>query len=263
MSRRSKPRKSGEYVGGRPWPAVCPRCRYCGGEPPKLFYRARGLCNICYKQINNTEELNKYEPLPEVCSDLSLSALNKNPRKWLQKEMGRTHSSQFPEDKIAAEALRIFQLAVSRWYGKDTPPVVEYEKVSIEEVIWGNQHPDPGPMSIEDSIVLRNTSKSKAAAKRRNLALSFWRECGSASHITLKSNYPQLRKPKISCLGDSVTATWGIGNLYLSITTLPEGDSFIVIERESEVLLEEDFKIARLSNILKVAFDFQKVNRRD
>jgi hypothetical protein len=261
MSRRSKPRKSGEYVGGRPWPKVCPKCRYCGGEPPKLFYRARGLCNICYKQINNTEELNKYEPLPEVCSDISLASLHKNPRRWLQKEMGRTHASQFSDKSILEEATRVFQLSVARWYGKETPPAVAYEKESIEDLIWGNQHPDPGPMSIEDAIVLKNASKSKSAAHRRNLALLFWREHGAISHVTLKSKYKDVRKPKISCLGDAVTATWGIGRLYLSVTSMTNGDIFVVLEREQEVLLEEDFRVSRLADILKAAFDFQKVDR--
>ncbi len=261
MSRRSKPRKSGEYVGGRPWPQVCPKCRYCGGTPPKLFYRARGLCNICYKQINNTTELDKYEPLPEVCSDLSLQALNKNPKRWLQKEMGRSHASDFSDEKVASEAMRVFQLAVSRWYGDETPPAVEYQKESIEDLIWGNQHPDPGPMSIEDAIVIRNTTKSKAALHRRNLALSFWRTHGSVAHVTFKSKHPQIRKPKISCMGETVTATWGVGRLYISITALSGGDVFVVVERESQVLLEEDLKISRLPNILKAAFDFQKVDR--
>ncbi len=261
MSRRSKPRKTGEYVGGRPWPKVCPKCRYCGGEPPQLFYRARGLCNICYKQINNTEELNSYEPLPEVCSDLSYDSLSKNPRRWLQKEMGRSHASIFSEKDVRVEALRVFDLAVARWYGKETPPAIQYAKESIEDLIWGNQHADPGPMSIEDAINLKNATKTKTAAKRRNLAMTFWREYGAASHITMRAGYPSLRKPKISCTGESVTATWGVGQLYISITALQHGDVFVVVERESVSLLEEDFKLSNLVRILKSALDFQKVDR--
>ena len=36
-----------------------------------------------------------YEPLPEVCSDISLRAMIKSPRRWLQKEMGRSHAALF------------------------------------------------------------------------------------------------------------------------------------------------------------------------
>jgi hypothetical protein len=260
MSKRSKPRKSGEYVGGRPWPAVCPKCRYCGGEPPKLFYRARGLCNICYKEIKNTEEIDRFEPLPEVCSDLSLKSLTKSPRKWLQKEMGRGHALQFGDDRVAAEAMRIFQLAVSRWYGNETPPVTKYEGSSIEELLWGNQHADPGPMSIEDAVLLRNAKRTKLAAKRKALALSFWREIGSASHSAMRGQVKSLRKPKVECLGDSVTATWGVGSCYVSITSM-RGDVFVTLERESTVVLQEDFRLPSLINILNAALSFQKVDR--
>jgi hypothetical protein len=260
MSKRSKARKSGEYVGGRPWPAVCPKCRYCGGEPPKLFYRARGLCNICYKEIKNTEEIDRFEPLPEVCSDLSLKSLTKSPRKWLQKEMGRGHASQYDDASVPAEAMRIFQLAVSRWYGKETPPVTQYEGSSLEELLWGNQHADPGPMSIEDAVVLRNVSRSKTASKRKAMAISFWREFGSASHSTLRNRLPAIRKPRVECLGNSVTATWGVGSCYISVTSMG-GDVFVTLEREHSLILEEDFKLPALVGILNAALGFQKVDR--
>jgi hypothetical protein len=260
MSKRSKARKSGEYVGGRPWPAVCPKCRYCGGSPPKLFYRARGLCNICYKEIKNTDEIDEYEPLPEVCSDISLRSLQKSPKKWLQKEMGRSHADKYPDDRVLDEAMRVFQLAVSRWYGDETPPVTSYDPVPVEDVIWNNPEADPGPMSIEDAIVLKNATKSKLAVRRRNAALSFWKEVGLAAHSAVRSYNPTIRRPKISCLGDSVTATWGIGTLYLSVTSMA-GDVFVVLEREDRVLLEEDFRPSRIGYILNAASNFQKVDR--
>ncbi len=175
--------------------------------------------------------------------------------------MGKTHASQFSDRNVLDEALRVFQLAVRRWYGDETPPAVAYEKQSIEDLIWGNQHPDPGPMSIEDAIVLKNASKSKTAAHRRNMALIFWREYGAISHVTLKSKFPSLRKPRITCMGGAVTATWGVGAVYLSVTCMRDGDVFVVVEREREVLLEEDFKLVKLLDILKAAFDFQKVDR--
>lgn len=261
MSKRSKPRKTGEYVGGRPWPAVCPSCRHCGGSPPKLFYRARGLCNICYKEVRNTEVIDDYEPLPEVCSDISLRSMLKSPRRWLQKEMGRSHASQFEDGtQVKEEATRVFELAVSRWYGMETPPVIHYEKVSIEEIIWGNQHPDPGPMSIEDAINLKNASKSKIAAKRRNRALIFWKEIGSVAHGVVKTKFPSIRRPRLSCMGDSTTATWGVGQVYLSITSM-RGDTFMVLELEDRILAEEDFQLSKLSNILNTAVKFQKANK--
>jgi hypothetical protein len=260
MSKRSKARKSGEYVGGRPWPAVCPKCRYCGGVPPKLFYRARGLCNICYKEIKNTDEIDEYEPLPEVCSDISLRSLQKNPRKWLQKEMGRSHADGFAEASVAEEAMRIFQLAVSRWYGEETPPVSSYEPVAVEDVIWSNPEADPGPMSIEDAINIKNATKSKAAIKKRNLAIAFRREVGSATHSLIRGTLPSVRKPKISCLGGSATATWGLGKVYVSVTSMGD-DVFIVLEREDCVILEEDFKLSRVPYILNAALNIQKVDR--
>jgi hypothetical protein len=175
--------------------------------------------------------------------------------------MGRSHASIFSEKDVRVEALRVFDLAVARWYGKETPPAIQYAKESIEDLIWGNQHADPGPMSIEDAINLKNATKTKTAAKRRNLAMTFWREYGAASHITMRAGYPSLRKPKISCTGESVTATWGVGQLYISITALQHGDVFVVVERESVSLLEEDFKLSNLVRILKSALDFQKVDR--
>jgi hypothetical protein len=119
-------------------------------------------------------------------------------------------------------------------------------------------------MSIEDAILLKNASKSKHAANKRNMVMSFWKEYGAVAHMTLKSKYTQLRKPRLSCVGSAVTATWGLDKIYLSVTSLVGSDDvFVLLERENEVLLEEDFRVARLAVILKAAFDFQKVDRKD
>jgi hypothetical protein len=115
-------------------------------------------------------------------------------------------------------------------------------------------------MSIEDAVLLRNAKRTKLAAKRKALALSFWREIGSASHSAMRGQVKSLRKPKVECLGDSVTATWGVGSCYVSITSM-RGDVFVTLERESTVVLQEDFRLPSLINILNAALSFQKVDR--
>lgn len=128
---RSKARKHGKYLHGRPWPRACPNCRSCGGGPPELFYNSRGLCNICHKDIRTGDAgaLDAWEHVPSEANDASYNNLLKNPTRWLRKYMSGTYAAPFVEkgaEAVAAEAERIFTSIVDRWYGREASPSVVY-----------------------------------------------------------------------------------------------------------------------------------------
>lgn len=258
MSNRSKARKSGEYVGGRPWPVVCPVCRHCGGGPPQYFYRARGLCNICYKKLRNSPELDQYHALPDCCSDVSYRSLIKNPEKWLQREMGGTHTSRFrTPEAIKAEAQRIFDVAVRRWYGEETPPDKGPWELSYEERAWADTGGDPGPASQADLVNLKNAARARRESEHRRRFLKLWKDLGSKAHAAVGWVTGGARKPKVIGIRGSLTITWGLGATSVSIT-FTKADAFVVVERGWTVIREEDFSLQQFPSLVRWATSFNE-----
>lgn len=148
----SRARKHGLYLGGRPWPRACPRCKHCQGGPPDHYYNSRGLCNICHKNIREgggKGALEEYEQLPLEADDRSLARLYANPGKWLLNYLGGPYSQPFIEQGGSAvlnEALRIFSVIVYRWYGGS---LTEEE---VSRLVQATRPPHAGPSLPEATL---------------------------------------------------------------------------------------------------------------
>lgn len=246
-------------MGGRPWPLVCPQCRRCGGQAPKHFYRSRGLCNICYKKLRTSPKLDQYPSLPECCSDNSYRTLLRDPLRWLQRELGGAHAAQFRSpSEVKAEAQRVFDLAVRRWYGDETPPVTPFVEVPLEVRVWSDDMADPVVASPADTgghqpaDVVRTEKQRK---KRR--AHELWRCAGGKAHAAILDELGAAARPRVVRMALSTTLCWDVGKCMLTLTLMSSGVLYTTLEQGEIVLEETDFNLEDFRKLVRLTRTLQ------
>jgi len=240
LSSRSKPRKHGKYLNGRPWPIACPWCRNCGNGEPTHFYNSRGLCNICHKLIraDGPEALEEWEPLPSEANDKSWRDLGRDPEKWLKKYMTGEYAKPFIARGLQAtqdEAVRLFQSIIDRWYGVEKSPSVVYADTPLEELIWSSS---PAAEAVEPATLGKTAEQVKQDAQRsrrrrsdRRRFYQWWDREGCEQVI--RDSVKQ--RPKIYVEGDTYMVAWErdgwtvgamgeVGMLPSQITVMKEMD---------------------------------------
>lgn len=136
----------------------------CGHGAPTHFYNSRGLCNICHKHIRETggrDALEAWEQLPPEADDRSLAALEKDPRRWLQRYMGGPYAQPFVAAGASAtkrEAKRVFRSVVDRWYGREAVSAITYAPPTpVHEIAWSSSSDGSGD-AVEAPVLTGVTS---------------------------------------------------------------------------------------------------------
>ena len=242
----SQARKHGKYLGGRSWPKVCPTCRMCGLGPPIAYYNARGLCNVCHKDIRETggrEALEEYEQLPSEADDRSLERLYKDPARWLQKYMGGPYTQPFiaaGPSSVMQEATRIFASVVDRWYGREATPSIQYAPdLPTHEVAWSTSASAP---------VTSTHSRGGRVAYRdfhqrlEDELLSFARRAA-----------PRLQVPGTFVSGDEYAVIWISKEVSVSVAVWGEVDqeTGLISLVEERANSDFDFNYDQLGHMLR------------
>lgn len=238
--RTSKPRKNGQYCGGRPFPIFCPACRKCNGTRPTHFYNSRGLCNICHKAERLVAHKSRWPNTPSMIAEKELRQLRKNPLKWLRNIMTDSHARTIPSHLIELECWRIVHVTACRWYGEAVylnPIALEVTEDSVWSMPTSNADADiPAP------IFQPNTRPKR---KPRTRALS---EKGALVRFILKplvrllrTGIPQLPPPTVLLHSGGWTACWVTSSELAVVLGGPQGQqptSVSLVESES---LSTDF----------------------
>lgn len=131
-------------MGKSAWPLFLSGCVApgCGRSWPDIQYRAKGLCGTCHNYYKSTGELHKFRKIPEELSDDEYRKVFNDPRGYVRSVLSESHASQFSDDDIKAEALRVWTATVNRWFnvGWRYDPSVQvelHEPPRVEDFVWG------------------------------------------------------------------------------------------------------------------------------
>lgn len=216
----SRARKHGKYLGGRPWPKVCPTCRNCGNGAPTHFYNSRGLCNVCHKDIREAggkEALELWEQLPPEADDRSLERLYKNPTRWLQKYMTGTYAQPFIAQGpacVLGEATRVFGSIVDRWYGRESTPSILYAPPSpVHEIVWSTstssaEADEPPIVTAQGKTVDQVREGDALRRERRNDLRKFYQWIGNKLISFAQDTAPRLQPPGTFVTGSEYAVIW-------------------------------------------------------
>lgn len=167
----SKARKHGKYLGGRPFPVVCPICRVCQKGPPDAYYNSRGICNVDHKRLRHSKGLEEWPDLPVMLREGSFRQIDRNPLLWLRQNMSDTHAQTIPPQLHKLEALRIMHVVACRWYG-ETVYLDSPKPSSIEDVVWtsfseATEAATPSPIYDPDRVLKERRAKALNAKRAK------------------------------------------------------------------------------------------------
>jgi hypothetical protein len=262
LTGRSKPRKHGRYWKGRPWPRVCPACRNCGREAsPELFYNSRGLCNVCHRSIREEgghEGLELWENLPPEANDRSFDSLEKDPARWLQKYMTGQYAQPFIDrgpEAVRAEALRIFQSIVDRWYGREEVPSVtytptpSYEETAWSYTPWSDQDEPPATTSSgktvdeqRDDVSVRRTRR----ADRRRFMRWLGQDLVAFGLIHAGDQIPA----RVLIDGDEYVVAWSLHEITVMVTGQIEVEGGTIALVHDDQFTNYPYDLDRLGHLL-------------
>lgn len=215
----SKPRKNGQYTGGRPFPLYCPACRACGGSKPTHFYNSRGLCNICHRKERTSGKKTRWPQTPSMLSEKEIRRLRRDPLKWLREIARDSYASTIPPHLVEAECWRIVHVTACRWFGE--PVYLDPIRASnYEDVAWSQ--PDsygdtdtPAPIDdLREKRKLEAKRKKPQPPERAHLIETILKPLMRE----LRTEVPDLPTPSILTFQSYWTITWtGLGlNLTIS-----------------------------------------------
>lgn len=216
----SKARTHGLYLGGRPFPRVCPVCRNCGEGPPLRYYNSRGLCNVCHKEIRELqgrEAIEAWEPLPSEADDRNLARLHQNPARWLQRYLSGPYAQPFIDRGPAAvlqEAVRVFGSIVDRWYGRETTPSIWYpDQAPIHELVWSTdastiEAHEPPIVTAQGKTIDDVRQDAGVRRERRGDLRRFYSWIGTKLLSFAKDVAPELPPPGTFVTGLEYSVIW-------------------------------------------------------
>lgn len=224
----SKARKSGAYLGGRPFPVYCPVCRKCGLGKPGRFYNSRGLCNICHREERRDGRKHKWPNTPTMLTDGELRRLASNPLRWLRQHVGQTHLKDIPPHLHELEAWRIVHVAVCRWYGEKVylDPI---QVSSYEDVVWAAH----APHDEREPAALVPPAKKPLPKKRRRARTDPVRDALLVNIIRplmrqLREVFPQLPQPRLVVLNNDWALVWVAAADTLTVSGPSDGPALTI-----------------------------------
>jgi hypothetical protein len=186
------------------------------------------LCTKCTNTCRKDGTLEEWENLPQSCTDLSWYALHKNPLAWLTAQVGATQARSTPPESILAEALSIWELSVSRWYGEQTPPVTPYaQKQCAEEFVWSVNPDEVDIIDNKETVAVRELVPRVYKYTRLP---NKWNQIVAIAHSVVVECYPRTEKPTAYWVDGMAMVTWEFDTCDLTLVR-NQKDHFI--SRES------------------------------